>query len=109
MELHLKGKKALITGSSSGIGEGIAKCLAREGVEVMVQGRNAKELKRIVSEIKEMGGIAHSVEGDLTKDQDAKNVALKTLQILKQLDILINNAGAFPERHWLADRKIGKI
>lgn len=36
MELNLKGKKALITGSSSGIGEGIAKCLAQEGVQVMI-------------------------------------------------------------------------
>ena len=43
MELHLKNKKALITGSSGGIGEAIAKSLAKEGVHVMVHGRNEKE------------------------------------------------------------------
>lgn len=100
MELHLKGKKALVTGSSSGIGEGIAKCLAKEGVHVMVQGRNKTELQRVVQEIEANGGVAHYVEGDLTIDSDAKYVAEKTLQTFQQLDILVNNAGAFPKRRW---------
>ena len=101
MELNLKGKKALITGSSSGIGEGIAKCLAREGAHVMVQGRKKHELERVVQEITAKGGIAHYVEGDLTVDDDAEHIVAKTMQTFKQLDILVNNAGAFPKRGWL--------
>lgn len=101
MELNLKGKKALVTGSSSGIGEGIAKCLAREGVHVMVQGRNRKELERVVQEITSKGGVAQFVEGDLGNDGDAKHVAEKTLQAFQRLDILVNNAGAFPKREWM--------
>lgn len=101
MELYLKGKKALVTGSSSGIGEGIAKSLASEGVHVMVQGRKKQELQRVVQEITAKGGIAHYVEGDLTDDDAAKYVAETTLRTFQQLDILVNNAGAFPHRNWL--------
>lgn len=101
MELNLNGKKALVTGSSSGIGEWIAKCLAREGAQVMVQGRNTKELQRVVKEISDQGGIAYEVEGDLTNDNDAKHIAEKTLKTFQRLDILVNNAGAFPKRGWL--------
>lgn len=101
MELNLKGKKALITGSSSGIGEGIAKCLAREGVHVMVQGRKTQELQRVVKEISNAGGVAHYVEGDLRSDDDAKKIHEITLQRLTQVDILVNNAGAFPKKGWL--------
>lgn len=101
MELNLKGKKAIVTGSSSGIGESIAKCLAKEGVHVMVQGRKKQELQRIVQEITADGGVAHYVQGDLTKDEDAKHVAAVTLQTFQQLDILVNNAGAFPKRGWM--------
>jgi 3-oxoacyl-[acyl-carrier protein] reductase len=101
MELHLKGKKAIVTGSSSGIGEGIAKCLAREGVHVMVQGRKKQELQRVVDEITAKGGIAHYVEGDLTKDDDVDHIVATTFQTFQRLDILINNAGAFPKRGWL--------
>ncbi len=101
MELHLKGKKALVTGSSSGIGEGIAKCLAREGVHVMVQGRKKEELQRVVQEITAAGGRADYLEGDLANDDDAKRIAEKTLQMFQRLDILVNNAGAFPKRGWL--------
>jgi 3-oxoacyl-[acyl-carrier protein] reductase len=101
MDLHLEGKKALVTGSSSGIGEGIAKCLAKEGVHVMLQGRKKQELQRVVQEITANGGVAHYVEGDLSNDDDAKQMAIKTLQTFQQLDILINNAGAFPKRGWL--------
>lgn len=101
MDLNLKGKTALVTGSSGGIGEGIAKCLAREGVHVMVQGRKKAELQRVVQEISAAGGLAHYVVGDLTKDDDAKEIAEKTLQTFQRLDILVNNAGAFPKRGWL--------
>jgi 3-oxoacyl-[acyl-carrier protein] reductase len=101
MELRLKGKKALITGSSSGIGEGIAKCLAREGVHVMVHGRKTQELQRVVQEITAKGGIAHYVEGDLAHDDESQHVAEITLQTFQHLDILVNNAGIFPKRGWL--------
>ncbi len=101
MELNLKGKKALVTGSSSGIGEGIAKCLAREGVHVMVQGRKKQELQRVVHEITANGGVAHFIEGDLTRDEDVQRIAERTLQAFQRLDILVNNAGAFPKRGWL--------
>lgn len=101
MKLHLEGKKALVTGSSSGIGEAIAKCLAQEGAHVMIHGRKTAELQRVVQEITAKGGIAHFVEGDLRNDNDAKHIAEKTLQTFQQLDILVNNAGAFPQRYWL--------
>lgn len=101
MELNLKGKKALVTGSSSGIGEAIAKCLAREGAEVIVQGRNKKELQRVVDEIKADGGCVEYVEGDLTNEIDVKKIVTHTMNTFKQLDILINNAGGFVERKWL--------
>jgi 3-oxoacyl-[acyl-carrier protein] reductase len=101
MELYLKGKKALITGSSSGIGEGIAKCLAREGVHVMIQGRKKPELQRVVKEITNAGGQAHYVEGDLRSADDVKKIRDETLGKLTQVEILVNNAGAFPKKGWL--------
>lgn len=101
MELNLKGKKALITGSSSGIGEGIAKCLAREGVHVMIQGRKKQELQRVVQEMTAKGGVAQYVEGDLTSNDDTKHIVETTLRAFQQLDILVNNAGAFLQRGWL--------
>ena len=51
MELNLSGKRALVTGSTSGIGEQIAKTLAAEGVRVIVHGRRDEEAKRVVQEI----------------------------------------------------------
>ena len=57
--------------------------------------------QRVVQEITATGGVAHYVEGDLTHDDDAKQIAEKTLQTFQRLDILVNNAGAFPKRGWL--------
>ncbi len=100
MDLQIQGKKALVTGSSSGIGEAIAKCLAEEGVHVMIHGRNGKELERVASEIQETGGKVSKIQGDLTTDEEAKKVAQKTLKELGGIDILVNNAGAYPTRGW---------
>jgi 3-oxoacyl-[acyl-carrier protein] reductase len=58
MDLQLKDKVALVTGSSSGIGASIAKTLAREGATVIVHGSNADRAKRVADEIREQGGKA---------------------------------------------------
>jgi NAD(P)-dependent dehydrogenase (short-subunit alcohol dehydrogenase family) len=65
MDLYLQGKKALVTGSSKGIGEAIAKELAHEGVQVVVHGRNKQEIDRVVRDILDAGGKAVGVRGDL--------------------------------------------
>jgi 3-oxoacyl-[acyl-carrier protein] reductase len=101
MDLQLKGKRALVTGSSSGIGEGIAKSLAAEGVSVVLQGRRRAELERVAKEIVEAGGKSAIAVGDLGTDAAADAVAESALKAFGGLDILINNAGAFPMINWL--------
>jgi NAD(P)-dependent dehydrogenase (short-subunit alcohol dehydrogenase family) len=93
MNLNLTGKRALVTGSSSGIGESIAKTLATEGVTVVVHGRNKERTQRVVSEITKKGGKAFAAIGDLSTDEGATAVVKQTLDALGGLDILINNAG----------------
>ena len=100
MDLQIQGKKALVTGSSSGIGEMIAKFLAKEGVHVMVHGRNEKELERVASEIQKAGGKVAKIQADLSTDEGAKKVVRKTIEVLGGIDILVNNAGAYPNRGW---------
>lgn len=101
MQFNLKSKIALVTGSSSGIGEGIAKCLAKAGAHVMVHGRNERELERVVKEISDNGGVAQYVKGDLSNDKDAQHIAEATFSAFNHVDILVNNAGAFPAGEWL--------
>jgi NAD(P)-dependent dehydrogenase (short-subunit alcohol dehydrogenase family) len=100
MDLQLKGKRALVTGSSSGIGEAIAKGFAREGVAVVVQGRNEQETNRVVEEIGSQQGIAYAVLGDLSTEDGASQVAEGTMAALAGVDILVNNAGAYPDHGW---------
>ncbi len=100
MELELRGKKALVTGSSAGIGEAIAKELANEGVSVVVHGRNKQEIDRVVQEITSTGAKAIGVRGDLSLDDASERVAHDAISAFGGIDILINNAGAFPVRDW---------
>jgi 3-oxoacyl-[acyl-carrier protein] reductase len=100
MDLKLQGKKAFVTGGSSGIGEAIVKMLAQEGAEVVVHGRNQKELERVHSEITDAGGKAIIVAGDIAIDEEAKKVAEEVLTKLGSIDILVNNAGAY---HHISD------
>src|SRR5438045_62151 len=101
MNLQLQGKRALVTGSSAGIGEATAKTLAREGAFVVVHGRREAEVCRVVGEIETAGGKAFAAIGDLGTDEGAKRVAEATLRAIGGVDILVNNAGAFPARPWL--------
>jgi NAD(P)-dependent dehydrogenase (short-subunit alcohol dehydrogenase family) len=93
MDLQLKDKVALVTGSSSGIGASIAKTLAREGATVIVHGRNAERTKRVADEINKHGGKAFSVVGDLSEEVGAKKVVEEGIKAAGRIDILVNNAG----------------
>ncbi len=93
MDLQLQGKRALVTGSSSGIGAAIAKVLAREGARVVVHGRNRERAERVADEIGKAGGQGKVAIGDLTDDAQAMAVAQVADAAFGGIDILINNAG----------------
>ena len=99
MDLRLAGKRALVTGSSSGIGEAIVKLLAAEGVAVVVHGRDESRASAVAEAIRAGGGSAEVALGDLTTDAGADAVAAAALAG-GPLDILVNNAGVIPRRSW---------
>ncbi|PLW78324.1 SDR family NAD(P)-dependent oxidoreductase [Cohaesibacter celericrescens] len=89
MDLKLAGKTALITGSSDGIGFAIAKGLADEGVRVLINGRNQKNVEKAC---KEIGELAHPAVGDVAA-VDGIAAIVKTCLDMGGVDILVNNAG----------------
>jgi NAD(P)-dependent dehydrogenase (short-subunit alcohol dehydrogenase family) len=93
MDLKIRGKKALVTGSNTGIGKGIAKVFAREGVTVVVHGRKRAAAEAVAEEIKKAGGKAHIALGDLAKDDEAGNVVKAVQEQIGAIDILVNNIG----------------
>ena len=101
MDLHLSGKRALVTGSTSGIGEQIAKTLAAEGVQVVVHGRREAEAERVVSEIVALGGTAIATVGELRSDSAMRQVVAAAVAAFGGIDILVTNAAAFPMKPWL--------
>jgi 3-oxoacyl-[acyl-carrier protein] reductase len=100
MNLQLENKLALVTGSSSGIGEAIAKTLAAEGAAVVVHGRDETKAHRVAGEITQSGGRAAIAIGDLADNAGARRVADGALAAFGQIDILVNNAGVFHARGW---------
>jgi NAD(P)-dependent dehydrogenase (short-subunit alcohol dehydrogenase family) len=93
VDLKLQGKRALVTGSSAGIGAGIARMLAAEGVAVVVHGRNAERTAAVAAEMKSRGGSVAHVVGDLETDAGGEAVAKGALAAFGGIDILVNNAG----------------
>jgi NAD(P)-dependent dehydrogenase (short-subunit alcohol dehydrogenase family) len=97
MDLQLKDKTALVTGGSEGIGKGIARALAREGVDVAICARRKDKLDQAAAEIaKETGRKIVAIPADLTKDADAKNFVEQGHRALGRVDIMVNNAGSAP-------------
>ncbi|WP_062430799.1 SDR family NAD(P)-dependent oxidoreductase [Herbidospora daliensis] len=92
MDLQLTGKRALVTGSTGGLGAEIARTLAAEGVTVVVHGRDRARAEALAEEI---GGTV--AIGDLATDEGADAVA----EAAKEVDILVNNLGVFdPSLTW---------
>jgi NAD(P)-dependent dehydrogenase (short-subunit alcohol dehydrogenase family) len=94
MDLDLKGKRALVTGSSSGIGAGIARVLAAEGATLVVHGRDSARTHAVAESLHTSSGApAYAVTGDLSTDDGAQAVAQAVMDAVGGIDILINNAG----------------
>jgi 3-oxoacyl-[acyl-carrier protein] reductase len=97
MDLQLAGKTAFVTGGSEGIGKGIARALAREGVDIAICARRREPLEAAAEEIaRETGRRIVPIQADLTRDEDARNFIEEGHRALGRVDIMVNNAGSAP-------------
>jgi len=91
---NLKGKKALVTGASRGIGRGIALALAKQGAAVAVNYRSSKDkAETVVAAIREMGCDSLAVQADVSQKEEVAVMIEKVMAELGGIDILVNNAG----------------
>ena len=93
MERQLEGKKVLITGASSGIGKAIAILFAKEGADLCLVARRAEELSKVAEQCRAVGVKVLDLNVDITEKTEVEKMALESLSVFDQIDILINNAG----------------
>ena len=90
----LKGKNALVTGGSRGLGFQMAQALGEAGAKVLVCSRKANELEEAVAKLQAQGIDARWIVADCGKEEDIRRLADETLQRMGDVHILVNNAGA---------------
>ena len=90
---RVEGKVAIITGSTYGIGEAIAKVLAKEGATSIITGRSEEEGRKVVKDIEAIGGKAEYYPLDVTDETRVKTVVDAVYKKYGKIDILVNNAG----------------
>ena len=109
MDLQLKGRTALVTGASQGIGRAITEVLAQEGVDVAICARHREPLEAAATAISQATGRRIvPITADLTEEADAAQFVARSVEALGRVDILVNNAGSAPggvietlsERDW---------
>ncbi|XUW99793.1 MAG: SDR family oxidoreductase [Dehalogenimonas sp.] len=91
--MKLKGKVAIVTGASSGMGRAISRLFAEEGAKVIAADINEEALNGVVAEIRAAGGTALPVVANVAKEQDIQNMVESAVKHFGTLDILVNNAG----------------
>lgn len=106
---HIANTVALVTGSGSGIGRGVALIFAREGAKVVITGRNRNNGDETVNMIKQNGGDAIFIQADLLQSTQVEDLINRTVEAYGRLDYACNNAGVagtraplieFQEDHW---------
>ena len=96
MSKKLEGKVAVVTGASKGIGAEIARQLAAEGAEVVVNYASSKAgAEKVVADITKVGGKAVAVGGDVSKKADAESIIDAAVKNYGKLDVLVNNSGVY--------------
>ena len=94
--MKLKGKVALITGSTRGMGKEYAFGFAKEGAEIIINGRNLEKAKSVAREIESLGVRTMAVGADVSSSQDVNRMVEEGVQAFGKIDILVNNAGVNP-------------
>jgi 3-oxoacyl-[acyl-carrier protein] reductase len=100
MDLQLKGKRALVTGSSAGMGRAIAVTLGREGAKLIVTGRDGGRAEETAATVRTAGGKAEVAVGDLTTEEGASAVLSKAQSVFGSIDILVNVTGGTVRDGW---------
>ncbi|MGH8701018.1 MAG: SDR family NAD(P)-dependent oxidoreductase, partial [Burkholderiales bacterium] len=114
MELGLKGKVAVVTGGTEGIGRATALRLAQEGAQVAICARRQEMLEKTAAEIRQHGGAALAVAADMSKAADIERLMKAVIGRFGRIDILVNNAGTsargkfleVDDRTWGADLEL---
>ncbi|MDH4150147.1 MAG: SDR family oxidoreductase [Betaproteobacteria bacterium] len=114
MELGLKGKVAIVTGGTEGIGKATALTLAREGAKVAICARRQPLLDAVAAEITKAGGEALAVSADMSKAADCERFINEVVKRFGGVDILLNNAGTskrgdfldLSDDEWAADLEL---
>jgi NAD(P)-dependent dehydrogenase (short-subunit alcohol dehydrogenase family) len=106
---RLINKVVIVTGGATGIGEAICKKFAMEGAKVLVNGFPEDPVEEVVEEIKEKGGQAAGFKADISISENAEKCVEMAVEQWGNLDVLVNNAGVYPEIDELPDYSIKSI
>ena len=91
---QLKGRVAVITGASSGLGKQMAKGFASQGADLVIMARRLERLEELKGELEQLGVRCLPIKCDVTKPEEVKNAALEAEQFFGKVDILVNCAGS---------------
>jgi meso-butanediol dehydrogenase/(S,S)-butanediol dehydrogenase/diacetyl reductase len=97
--MRLKDKTAVVTGGGSGIGGATCLLFAREGCRVLVVDIDGQKASQVAGEIGMAGGVAASLQEDVSTEEGAETMVSRVVELWQQLDILVNNATSFHHKH----------
>ncbi len=99
MLTSVEGRSVIVTGSSKGIGKGIATVFANQGARVLIVARGLSDAEATAAEIRESGGTASAFSADVTKSEELDAMAAAAAERHGGIDVLCCNAGIFPQSH----------